>query len=87
MCLRARIMRLSVALSRGQFNICRSLCTFFPGRWYPVLDDYQHNEQQDFVDYEEPSTDAAREPDKGLHRTDPREVIQLVAADRANGNT
>ena len=43
----------------------------------------QYNEQQDFVDDEEPTLYAAKGPHGCLHRTNPNEVVELVSTDRA----
>ena len=47
-----------------------------------MLHEDQHNEQQNLVDDEEPTVDAAKGKHDRLHRAHPDEVVKLVSTDR-----
>ena len=55
-----------------------------PGCGDTVLYEDQYNEQQDLIDDEEPTVDAAKGPYDRLYCTHPEEVVELISTDRTD---
>lgn len=53
----------------------------------PVLDKDEYEKQQALINHKKPTIDATKQPNGGLHQTDPEKVVQLITADTAYRNT